>query len=434
MANIGVFCLPMPSHLSLFLVLGRALASRGHRVIFFGISENAATIRDAGFDFYPIDPDSIRPGTFTQIKQSIGNRGTFAAMRAQGRFEELRYDAILHKGPELASRAGVDGLIVDQAEACSGSVAERLGLPWVSVASALSMNIEPMVPLLFTTWGYSRSLWAVLRNRLAYGILELAAMRTRQIINRHRKHWGLRPLRCTNDAFSPFSQLSQQNPEFDFPRTQLPSCFHYVGPIRATIRPAIPFPWHRLDGRPLIYASLGTINRHRRVFNAIAQSVAGLDAQLVLSLGGESNLDEFDDLPGSPLLVEFAPQLDLLDRAVLTITHAGLNTTLESLAAGVPLVAVPINFDQFGVAARIRWTGTGDFIRLKNLTPERLKALVSEVLTKPHYAHAARRMRDAMTALNGPERAADIIEEVVRTGKPVLPTTIDASPKQTIDA
>jgi MGT family glycosyltransferase len=432
MANIGVFCLPMPSHLNLFLVLGGALANRGHRVIFFGISENAGKIRDAGFDFYPIDPDSISPGTFTQIKQSIGNRGTFAAMRAQGRFEELRYDAILRKGPELASRAGIDGLIVDQAEACSGSVAEKLGLPWISVASALSMNIEPTVPLLFTTWGYSRSRWAVLRNRLSYEILELAAIRTRHIINRHRKHWGLRPLRCTNDAFSPFAQLSQQNPEFDFPRTQLPSCFHYVGPIRTTVRPAIPFPWHCLDGRPLIYASLGTINRHRRVFNAIAYSVADCDAQLVLSLGGDTNVEEFDDLPGSPLVVGFAPQLDLLDRAVLTITHAGLNTTLESLAAGVPLVAIPINFDQFGVAARIRWTGTGDFIHLRKLTPDRLKALVNEVLTKPHYAQAARRMRHAMTALNGPERAADIIEEVVRTGKPVFQTAQGAIPKQTI--
>lgn len=420
MAHIGVFCLPMPSHLNLFLALGQALARRGHRVIFFGISDNERKIREAGFDFYSTDPEGVAPGTFTEIKQSIGKHGTFAAMRAQGRFDELRYDAILSKGPELARRAGLDGIVVDQAEACSGSVAERLKLPWVSVASALSMNIEPQVPLLFTTWGYSRSPWAVARNRLVYEVLELCAIRTRAIINGYRRRWGLRPLRGTNDAFSPFAQLSQQNAEFDFPRAQLPACFHYVGPIRPAARAAVPFPWERLNGSRLIYASLGTVNQHRRVFEAIARSVEGLDAQLVLSLGGAGRVEDFRELPGSPLVVEFAPQLDLLERAALTITHAGLNTTLESLAAGVPLVAIPLNFDQFGVAARIRWTGTGEFVHLGKLTAERLKGLVHEVLGNPRYAEAAGRMREAIAGTNGAERAAEIIEQVIRTKAPVL--------------
>jgi zeaxanthin glucosyltransferase len=420
MANIGVFCLPMPSHLNLFLVLGEALARRGHRMFFFGISDNERKIREAGFDFCSTDPDEVGSGAFTGIKQSIGKRGTFSAMRAQGRFDELRYDAILRKGPELARRVGLDGIVVDQAEACSGSVAEVMGLPWVSVASALSMNIEPEVPLLFTTWSYSRNPFAVWRNRVVYSLLELAAIRTRSIVNRHRKQWGLRPLRRTNDAFSPYAQLSQQNAEFDFPREELPACFHYVGPIHGTSRRTVPFAWDRLDGRPLIYASLGTVNQHRRVFEAIARSCTGLDAQLVLSLGGAGKVDDFRGLPGAPLVVEFAPQLELLERAALTITHGGLNTTLESLAVGVPLVAIPINFDQFGVAARIRWTGTGEFVTLRKLTVERLTRLVREVLTASRYRKAAGRMRAAIAATNGPERAADIIEEVIRTKSPVL--------------
>jgi zeaxanthin glucosyltransferase len=420
MANIGVFCLPMPSHLSLFLAVGEALARRGHRVIFFGISDNERRIREAGFEFYSTDPEGVPAGTFSGLKQSIGRRGTFRAMRAQGRFDELRYDAILRRGPGLAQQAALDGVIVDQAEACSGSVAEVIGLPWVSAASALSMNMEPSVPLLFTTWRYSESRPAIWRNRLAYSILELAAIRTRRIINGYRRRWGLRPLRSTNDAFSPFAQLSQQNAEFDFPRKELPSCFHYVGPIRPARRAAIPFPWERLNGRPLIYASLGTVNQHRRVFDAIARSCMGVDAQLVLSLGGAGKAEDFRDLPGSPLVVEFAPQLDLLERAALTITHGGLNTTLESLAAGVPLAAVPLNFDQFGVAARIRWTGTGDFLKLRNLSAESLGALVRRVLTEPGYRAAARRMQEAIAATNGRERAGEIIEQVVRTKRPVL--------------
>ncbi|MBV9760778.1 MAG: MGT family glycosyltransferase [Acidobacteriaceae bacterium] len=410
----------MPSHLNLFLVLAGALKKRGHRVVFFGLSDNESQIRACGFDFYSTDPGAAPPGTFSQLKRDIGKRGAVAALRAQGRFDELRYDAILNKGPDLVQRAALDGIVVDQAEACSGSVAEVTRLPWVDVASALSMNIEPAVPLMFTTWSYSNHPLAVLRNRLIYRILDVAAVRTRRIVNRYRTRWGLHPLARTGDSFSPFAQLSQQNAEFDFPRKQLPACFHYVGPIRPATQPAPPFPWHSLNGQPLIYASLGTVNQHRRIFETIAQSCVGLRAQLVLSLGGAAKAGEFRDLPGAPLVVEFAPQLQLLERAALTITHGGLNTTLESLAAGVPLIAIPLNFDQFGVAARIRWTRTGDFMKRRNLTPARLRSRIEDVLSNATYKSAALRMRDAIAQTNGAERSADIIESVIRTRRPVL--------------
>jgi MGT family glycosyltransferase len=420
MARIGMFCLPMPSHLNLFLALGQTLASRGHRITIFGISENKRKIREAGFEFQPTDPDSLPPGTLGRMIRKIGEVGPLSAMRLQGRIDELRYEAVLRTSPAAVKEAKLDGMIVDQAEACSGSIAEAAGLPWVSVACGLCMNAEPRVPPLFTSWSYDGNFCALVRNRLLYAGLELAGIKTKSLINRYRTRWGLPPLRRNNEAYSPFAQISQQNREFDFPRRQLPECFHYVGPIRAKCRPAMAFPWDRLDGRPLIYASLGTVNRHQRAYRAIAESCAGLDAQLVLSLGGGEELPEFAALPGSPLVVRFAPQLELLKRASLTITHGGLNTALESLAAGVPIVATPINFDQFGVAARIRWTGTGEFVKASGLRSEELKHAVTRVLNEPSYRENACRMREAIARTAGSEQAADIIEEVIRTRKPVL--------------
>src|SRR6266853_6737775 len=57
-------------------------------------------------------------------------------------------------------------------------------------------------------------------------------------------------------------------------------------------------------------------------------------------------------------------RLSLLKRAALCITHAGLNTSLESLAQGVPMVAIPVTNDQPGVAARIAYTKTGEFVEV----------------------------------------------------------------------
>ena len=62
--------------------------------------------------------------------------------------------------------------------------------------------------------------------------------------------------------------------------------------------------------------------------------------QLVLSAGGGAV--DAGSLPGAPLVVQYAPQLELLARVSLAVTHAGLNTVSEALNAGVPMVAIPL--------------------------------------------------------------------------------------------
>ena len=423
MARIGVFCLPMSSHINLFLTLADALTQRGHRTIFFGISDNEYKIREAGFDFHSIEPDTLPPGSLGKMMREMGSLDSLRAMRLQGRFDELRYEAILSKGPALVRQAKIDSLIVDQADACSGSVAEQAGLPWVSVANGLCLNSEPHVPPFFTSWSYSESSVSLIRNRIAYAGIKLASRRIEAVINRYRRRWGLRPVSRMDDTFSPFAQIVQQNREFDFPRRELPDSFHYVGPIQAPSRSAAAFPWERLDRRPLVYASFGTlVNRHKHLYRIAAASCAGLGVQLVLSLGGSGEPGELARLPGRPLAVKFAPQADVLKRAALTITHAGLNTTLESLSAGVPLVAIPIAFEQPGTAARIRWTGTGDFVKFGGLTAPKLTAAIVRVLRDARYRTAAARMRDAIARTGGLTQAADITEQVIARNQPVLRT------------
>jgi MGT family glycosyltransferase len=147
-------------------------------------------------------------------------------------------------------------------------------------------------------------------------------------------------------------------------------------------RKAVSFPFEKLTGQPLIYASLGTLqNRLQYVFQYIAQACVGLDAQLIISLGGGISPESIPELPGSPLVVGYAPQLELLQKASLVITHAGINTTLESLSHGVPMVAIPISLDQPGVAARIAWTGTGEVVPLSRLSFPRLQAAIKRALT-----------------------------------------------------
>ncbi|MEY2858307.1 MAG: hypothetical protein RLZZ74_2620, partial [Cyanobacteriota bacterium] len=93
--------------------------------------------------------------------------------------------------------------------------------------------------------------------------------------------------------------------------------------------------------------------------------------------------------------------------------HAGLNTTLESLSNGVPMVAIPITNDQPGVAARIAWTGTGEVISLKKVTVEKLQTVIKQVLTDDAYRQKALKLQTAIQQSGGASKAADIIEQVV---------------------
>jgi UDP:flavonoid glycosyltransferase YjiC (YdhE family) len=112
--------------------------------------------------------------------------------------------------------------------------------------------------------------------------------------------------------------------------------------------------------------------------------------------GGGLSEREAGNLPGDPIVVNYAPQLALLARARLTVTHAGLNTVLDSLASGVPLVTVPITYEQPAIARRVEWVGAGATVPLERLTSGNLRQAIRDVLENPNYGPAAARLKDAI--------------------------------------
>jgi len=215
-----------------------------------------------------------------------------------------------------------------------------------------------------------------------------------------------------NAGMSQLAIVSQLPAAFDFPNPELPPWFYHTGPFHDGLgRPTVDFPWHQLTDKPLVYASMGTIqNGAEQVFRTIATTCSTLDCQLVLSLGKNISPESIQPIPANCIALPHAPQLELLRRATLCITHAGMNTALESLSAGVPMVAIPVTNDQPGVAARIAFHRAGTVVPLRRLTPPRLRRAMREVLDNPSYRDNARRLQTAIRSTNGLARAADIIE------------------------
>lgn len=133
--------------------------------------------------------------------------------------------------------------------------------------------------------------------------------------------------------------------------------------------------------------------------------------QLVLSIGPALNPKHIDSLPPNCVVMNYAPQVELLKRSALCITHAGLNTVLESLTPGVPMVAIPITSDQPGVAARIAHTNIGAYVSFQEMTSPRLSTLVDQVLSNSEYRENSGKMKQAIAESRGLERAADLFEQ-----------------------
>jgi MGT family glycosyltransferase len=174
-----------------------------------------------------------------------------------------------------------------------------------------------------------------------------------------------------------------------------------------------------LTGEPLIYASMGTIMNGRvDVFRTIAAGVAKhKNTQLVLAIGDRLNPEEIGAVPSNAIVVNQAPQLELLKRASVCITHAGLNTVLESLAEGVPQLAIPVTFEQPGIAARIAAKKTGVTMSFADLTPEHLSTLLDELLNSSTYRENARKFQKIISKTNGLSMAADIVERALGVNK-----------------
>jgi UDP:flavonoid glycosyltransferase YjiC (YdhE family) len=239
--------------------LARRLEQRGHKVIIFGIADTEARVRAAGIDFHLIGAKDFPPGTLQKLDQRLGELNGLATFRFT--VERVKNTAcmILRDGPEAVRQANLDAMLIDEAD-MGGNIAEHLGLPFVSIAFFPPLIKDDRIPPFCFGWNAGQDPLSRLRNRLGMRLLSRVAAPIYAVVNRQRKAWGLKPLNHATEALSPLAQITQLPEALEFTTSDRPRNLHYTGPfVDKQQRPPIDFPWHQLDGRPLVYASLGTL-------------------------------------------------------------------------------------------------------------------------------------------------------------------------------
>jgi zeaxanthin glucosyltransferase len=403
--KLGFICLNLPGHLNPMTALARRLQDRNHDVVFLYSPGAAGLPFVSGPEKDQIDgsmPDLSKMQGEDALKSGIG------LVMAQT-------ETILKSLPAVVQANGIDALVIDTVQFYAELGAIQLGMPYIHVSNALHLDFSGYTPLCYYDWPHQTTASALARNREGVAKRAKILENANAGIRAYAKSAGL-DVDWDNPSatISKLAWITQCPREFDFESSHWPPQFHHTGPFHDGMgREKLDFPWERLTGEPLIYASMGTIlNGRLDVFRTIVAGVAKhKDLQLVLSIGDQLDPEQIGPVPNNAIIVKRAPQLDLLKQTSVCITHAGLNTVLESLAQGVPQVAIPVAFDQPGVAARIADKKTGVVTSLDKLTADHLSRLLNEVLNDSTYRDNAHKLQKAIVQANGLSVAADLVEQ-----------------------
>ncbi|TDD81300.1 macrolide family glycosyltransferase [Actinomadura rubrisoli] len=386
MAHIAFLSPPAAGHLNPTLPIARELVARGHRVSYPAAPSVADRIRETGAEVLRYSPRQSEPIVIDGMDAAA--RATLALL------QDLEHDL-----PQI--EAGYAGdrpdLIVNDWLAWAGPMlAAKWGVPriqsWSAHAASEGYDFGRFVAAMFA----ASPIKARFDDLLA------------TVLDRH----GVPPFEL-HDFYRPAEfNLVYQPRSFHVHNDTFDDRYAFVGPTR----PSDPQGWTP-PGRPLVYVSLGTIISDPAFFRACIQAFTGQPYQVVLSVGHDIDPAALGPLPAGIEAHQQVPQPAVLAHTDVFVTHAGMNSAMEALAAAVPMVAVPSTPEQQTTADRVAELGLGQTFSPTEATPDRLRDAVRDLLDDAATKQRMRAMQHDVREAGGAPRAADAIEARLSSAK-----------------
>lgn len=206
-------------------------------------------------------------------------------------------------------------------------------------------------------------------------------------------------------------------PSFQEKPDTIPPGVTFVGP---EIRPVTSPPGWKLKtaGRPVVVISLGSVYTHQTAFfRTCIQAFAHSEWQVVMAIGRYVDPAQLGELPGNIEIHRQIPQLDVLKVASLFITHAGMNSVMEAVYFGVPMIAVPQQAEQRLNARRIEALGIGKYLPRETLSATSLLTASQEISADPACQRNLSALQQEISRAGGASAAADVFERIQAKGQ-----------------
>ena len=225
-------------------------------------------------------------------------------------------------------------------------------------------------------------------------------------LNRLRREHGLPSLgsdlrRVYTDADH---TLYADVPEFlDLP--VLPAHHHFLGPLLWSPKVPLPGWWEELPGdRPLIYVTLGSSGLHRAL-PPIIDALAGLPVAAMVATAGVTLRNH----PENIFITNYLPGEAAVARAQLVICNGGSPTSQQALAAGVPILGIASNLDQFLNMQAVEAHGAGLCLRADRAMPADIRRTTTALLENPAFRDSARKLADIFSSYDSGQRFSELV-------------------------
>ena len=360
--------LPYAGHTNPSLGLVRCLVAAGHEVDYIQAEAFRERVEASGARFVPYDepPQSLVPAL-----NEVRNWGAaYRTVRRIGaNYDCLIYELLFFPGKALAA---------------------ELGIPCYRLISTFALNRHLLRVLGQTGGPYLTALFRSERLCTALSRLFLPKFSLRE------KNLAEALVREAPPHNFIYTLRDFQPEEACFPESN----YHFVGPA-VDDRAEEPFSFEK-SGNPIVYISFGTLmHADKRFWKKLIAAFAGKWVEVVCSVGSEKLVRALGDLPSNVRAFAKVPQLTLLSRAALFVTHGGMNSVNEALYYGVPMIVLPFGLDQPLVGRELQRRKLGRVIAPRELTAARLWRTAKELLRDLEAREARLAMKRKMRASGG---------------------------------
>lgn len=407
------------------MVAARALQRAGHRPVVVGPPDLTARVPQ-DVETRTIGASALPPGQLDAACGCLSSMSGWNDMKRMFETVAMMSQFYLDHLPRAVERMGAAAILHDQLEPGAGIVARglsrSLGIRHVSLACALPMNRDRLVPPPLLGWRYRPGRFGAWLNGGYYRVVDGLLAAQNRVLEDGAQRFGLtKPAGLedwqmrwsVDDGRSRSTDLVQGLASLDYPRVTPPN---YLGPFRDDREdyPGLESIASARDGRPLAFISLGTLLGGRdKVLAAMASAAIARGLQPVVVHGGRLP-DAAERLPRGTIVRDFLDQRDLLREASVAILHGGYNSTTDAVAAGVPLVIVPQAFEQGAIAARVERSGLGRSVSAFGpALSQRIDFALGDVMRSAACRRAARRARYEALAAPGAKGLLTCVEALL---------------------
>lgn len=400
--HIGLLSFPGHGHVNPTLPIVEELVRRGHRVSYAITEEFVAVVERAGATAITIPGGPIPAMGGTDLS------------RMAGRMQTMIDDSLASFEPivEAWSADPVDAICYDNMFSTAAMLIEKLNVPGIAYNPTYASN-EKYSPRQAMMSGFAGQHDA--QERFAQ-MRELFAGASARVAD-FAEHHGVTP--------PPFFEATPAGLNLVFiPRAFQPEAdsfddrFVFVGPDLGS-RAADD--WQpAAAGRPLLFISLGTaFNDQPEFFRTCIEAFGSSRWQVAMAIGRATEVADLGVVPDNVEIRPYFPQPAVLRHADVFLSHTGMNSTMEALASGVPLVAVPQMPEQQMNAQQVEDLGLGRRLDTDNLTADLLRTTVTEVADDLQLRERVADFAEDLKQSGGATAAVDAIETHLSVPAPV---------------